>query len=1196
MHPDPPEPTAEAPNVPEFTSKELHERLDSELGKGATGIVYALKDFPGLAVKEILLDGLGKSNVDAIRLELAALPDLFHPGIIKYHQVIENDGLIYIIMNRHDRTLEQVFFEHRRRKSPVSPELVRSVMSQVAAALAYLHSVSGVNAAGASFQGLVHRDLKLANVLISADGERFIIADFGLCKDALRCGSTTAGTVVYMAPEALLRGEATPASDVWSLGVIAYELATLRRPDFLGGREPAEVFVAGWKPDLNDVTDGFIRDILERIFTLEPERRPTAKELCKMLTTADIPVDELGPQYVMLKHKCGSLEVALNGANAEIALLKDELKANSGTIAALEAALDARSAEMVSQSAEIAFLREALETKAAKFDTLEQELTSNFTEIDALKGQGKEHLAMIKALENRLAQFSNEMNAGGPQTDLLLLPRLMRAAHTNSTETVRVLLEEGVRTGRRDEQGMTALMHAAQQGHVGPVELLVEKEKGLRDRNGWTALMHAVHNNHSNIIKILVPHEHGKRANNSRTALMMAVANSCVEAVRALVGLEHGLQDLHGHTALMMAAERGHAEIVSLLVPHEEGLADSRGSTALMIAVANSHVGATKAIAEHEHGSKDSHGRTALMIAAEKGNLEIVEALVEHEKEVKDSDGCTALVHAARAGHRDVAELLMAHEKDATGWTVLMLAAALGDTDLVSQHLDDKGKKDKQGQTALIIAAQNGRDETVKLLMKHEGGASGWTNLIYSAYLGDIDAIKENLHEKGCTDLTWASALMRAAHQDHQGAVEILFEHEKGMTDKDGNTAFMYALNNKHTSIAMFLREHEAPSWTPLMCASFTGDIETARKHLSERDKKNNDDDTALMLAARKGNKDIIELLDPIDENGVTALMRAAGRGDTKTTELLIPAQRGMKDKDGNTAFVYALSNKHIDTAMLLQGYETHSWTPLMCAALAGDIEAVKMHLSDKNKKNSEGDTALIIAARAGYKSIVELLDPTDKDGVTALMRAADRNDLATARALAPLQVGQRASGDVMINNRIIYKGTALMRAAARGHAEIVELLLEKEGGMTNDGWTALMSAAAHGHPDCVELLLEKEGGMKRSDGWTALMSAAQEGHPDCVKLLLEKEGGMKRSDGWTALMSAAQKGHPDCVKLLLEKEGGMTNDGWTALMSAAQSGHPDCASLLLEREKHMRSNRGETALDIAKRYNHPSVVSLLSE
>ncbi|EFO61390.1 Protein 21.1 [Giardia lamblia P15] len=317
------------------------------------------------------------------------------------------------------------------------------------------------------------------------------------------------------------------------------------------------------------------------------------------------------------------------------------------------------------------------------------------------------------------------------------------------------------------------------------------------------------------------------------------------------------------------------------------------------------------------------------------------------------------------------------------------------------------------------------------------------------------------------------------------------------------------------------------------------------------------------------------------------------------------------------------------------------SWTPLMHAAADGDLEAAKKHLSDKDTRNSEGDTALIIAARAGHKDIVELLDPTDKDGVTALMRAADRNDLATVRALAPLQRGQKASGDIKIGEVTIDKGgTALMIAAARGHAKIVELLAGYEGGAKVGGWSALVFAARSccsdnrlsdplvDHPRCVELLMRREGdisgwteliraayrgdidairdnlhmrGRQDAGGWTALMYAAARGHERIVELLRE-ESGIRNNTGQTALMWAARNGHPECVKPLLGRESGMQDHkGWTALMNAVWGNHIECVKLLLG-EKRMRTvydycdyPRHTTALDIAEKKGHKEIVDILS-
>ena len=86
------------------------------------------------------------------------------------------------------------------------------------------------------------------------------------------------------------------------------------------------------------------------------------------------------------------------------------------------------------------------------------------------------------------------------------------------------------------------------------------------------------------------------------------------------------------------------------------------------------------------------------------------------------------------------------------------------------------------------------------------------------------------------------------------------------------------------------------------------------------------------------------------------------------------------------------------------------SWTLLMRAAAVGDIKAVKRHLSKKGKKSVRDDMALILAPNVGHRDVVEFLDPTDKNGTTALMRAAERGDMEAVRALMPLQKRRTAS------------------------------------------------------------------------------------------------------------------------------------------------------------------------------------------
>ncbi|KWX11160.1 hypothetical protein QR46_4885 [Giardia duodenalis assemblage B] len=806
---------------------------------------------------------------------------------------------------------------------------------------------------------------------------------------------------------------------------------------------------------------------------------------------------------------------------------------------------------------------------------------------------------------------------------------LMWAAAREDVAEVRRHLDE---CGRRDVSGMTALMHAASNGSIGVLRILLEHEKGMRDNQDHTALYHALRTEHIEAAKIILPLEDPTDCNGV-TALMRAAVKGDAEMVKLLAPLQKGMKDRVGNTAfmhalknkhtdialllreheapswtflmcaaftgdieitgkhlsernrknsdsdtaLMRAAERGDMKAVRALIPLQKGkkmmgdayingLRISRG-TALMIAATCRHTKVVGLLVEHEGGMQDDAGWTALMFAAKSGHADCVKLLLEKEGGMRDKDGWsasrTALMSAAQSGRTECVKLLIEKEsgmQDKDGRTALMLAAINGYIECVKLLLEkEKNMKTTYewcgcllGSTSLILAAQNRRDDVVKLLMEHEGGVSGWTRLIYSAYLGDIDAVRDNLHEQKCKDVNGRSALLWGARQGHREVVKILLEHEKEVKDEQGHSALYHALSSGHMEVAEIIIPYE----------------------------------------------------DPTDENGVTALMRAAAREDTEMVGLLAPLQKGMKDKDGNTA--------------------------------------------------------LVLAARAGQGTIVEILDPTDKNGVTALMRAVERSDVETVRALIPLQKGKKMMGDAYINGLRISRGTALMMAAAAcGKTEMVRLLVEHEKGITDeDGRTALVHATRAGHREAAELLMEhekdvtgwtmlmcaavlgntdmvsqyiNERGQKDKLGRTALILAAQNGREEVVNLLVKHENGvsgwtnliyaaylgnidavesnlhMQGSQdvgGWTALMWAAHRGHTECVKPLLEKEAGMqAENGWTALMFAAYNGNVGCARLLAEREKDMKLTcrwrgypPGTTALAIARKWCHTEIVSILSK
>ncbi|ESU39427.1 Ankyrin repeat protein [Giardia duodenalis] len=234
---------------------------------------------------------------------------------------------------------------------------------------------------------------------------------------------------------------------------------------------------------------------------------------------------------------------------------------------------------------------------------------------------------------------------------------------------------------------------------------------------------------------------------------------------------------------------------------------------------------------------------------------------------------------------------------------------------------------------------------------------------------------------------------------------------------------------------------------------------------------------------------------------------------------MLVGEERGLQDKNNQTALMIAGEEDYARAASLLVPYE-------------------------KDRIGSEGKTALVIAAEAGHETVVEAIDPTDENGITALMRAVNRNDVGAVKALLPIQRGRKTYKEVTISGWYMRTGTALMMAAAHGYAEIVELLAEHEKGEKVGSWAALVFAARCNRSNdplvdyskCVELLMEYESSIS---GWTELIYAAARGHEEIVELL-KQEARMKNNEHQTALMWAARNDHPECVRLLLKDEGGM--------------------------------------------------------
>ncbi len=198
--------------------------VESELARGGMGIVYRGMD-PDLkrpvAIKVLKSDDREGSGAARLRREAQAAAKLRHPNIVTVHEVGEDDGLPYLVMD----LVEGSTLRKAVGKSGWPPEKTAALLADVADALHEAHRA-----------GVVHRDLKPENILVDAEG-RPRVSDFGLARldqasVRLTKSNEVMGTPLYMAPEQMT-GQAAqvgPRTDVYALGVVLYELVAGRLP------------------------------------------------------------------------------------------------------------------------------------------------------------------------------------------------------------------------------------------------------------------------------------------------------------------------------------------------------------------------------------------------------------------------------------------------------------------------------------------------------------------------------------------------------------------------------------------------------------------------------------------------------------------------------------------------------------------------------------------------------------------------------------------------------------------------------------------------------------------------------------------------------------------------------------------------------------------------------------------------------
>ena len=269
-------------NTPEKIGKYAVEGI---LGRGGMGVVYKCYDKAidrRVAIKAIVKAEHDseelKHAIERFRHEAKAVGRLMHPNIVQIYDYAEDDQLAYIVM---ELVKGRTLLEHL--KAGVTYQLKESgeILRQVLEGMGHAHA-----------QGVVHRDIKPSNLMVNEAGS-IKIADFGIARtesSSLTQVGDVLGTLYYMSPEQLLGSDVTTVTDIYAIGVIAYELFTGQRP-FTGNSAQVMQKVLNELPEnpsmLNLKLSPAIDRMLQRALAKKPQDRfQTAEEFAQQLRYA----------------------------------------------------------------------------------------------------------------------------------------------------------------------------------------------------------------------------------------------------------------------------------------------------------------------------------------------------------------------------------------------------------------------------------------------------------------------------------------------------------------------------------------------------------------------------------------------------------------------------------------------------------------------------------------------------------------------------------------------------------------------------------------------------------------------------------------------------------------------------------------------------------------------------------------------
>ncbi|MFD6327395.1 serine/threonine-protein kinase [Streptomyces sp. NPDC058442] len=259
-------------------------QLEELLGRGGMGEVWRARDEVlgrPVAVKLLLAGGIDPSAAARFRQEAQTTARLNHPNIVAIYDFGQADDRLYLVME-----IVQGYSLADRLASAgaLTPREVAAIGDQIASGLAAAHR-----------QNVIHRDIKPANLLLAPDGTVKVV-DFGIARlaDDTAAGLTSAGMIVgsvsYLAPERALGKDAGPASDMYALGCVLYELL-VGQPPFRADTPTALLYQHVQELPAPPRSMGVelapeLEQLVLSLLAKEPEARPDAEQVADWLSAA----------------------------------------------------------------------------------------------------------------------------------------------------------------------------------------------------------------------------------------------------------------------------------------------------------------------------------------------------------------------------------------------------------------------------------------------------------------------------------------------------------------------------------------------------------------------------------------------------------------------------------------------------------------------------------------------------------------------------------------------------------------------------------------------------------------------------------------------------------------------------------------------------------------------------------------------